>query len=170
MLQLHCPSCGGDHLDQGYFETFRVTVFEIALPFFGVTVTVTLQDPAFNPFSVVLDTLQYFEELATTFSETFEVESTLSLAYTAIDLAVTAFLVVTVGVVTVGVVTVGVFTVGVFTVGVFTAPETDKVLYALQFPALSLTRISIEEVPNFLTEADETASPRSFIGTERFAA
>ena len=79
----------------------------------------------------------------------------MSLAYTAIDLAEAAFLVVTVGVVTVGVVT---------------APETDKVLYALQFPALSLTRISIEEVPNFLTEADETVIPMSFMGTERFAA
>ena len=91
--------CGGDHLDQGYFETFRVTVFEVALPFFGVTVTVTLQDPAFNPLRVVPATLQNFLELETTFNDTFEVESTLSLAYVAMDLAVADLDVVTVGVV-----------------------------------------------------------------------
>ena len=60
--------------------TFRVTVFEVALPFFGVTVTVTLQEPAFNPLRVAPDTLQYLDELATTFNFTFEVESTLILA------------------------------------------------------------------------------------------
>ena len=43
-----------------YFETFNVTVFEVALPFFGVTVTVTLHVPALTPLSVVPDTLQYF--------------------------------------------------------------------------------------------------------------
>ena len=140
--------------------TFNVTVFEVALPFFGVTVTVTLHVPALMPLSVVPDTLQYLAELDTTFSDTFDVESTVSLATVAIDLAVAALDVVTAGVVTAGVVT----------AGVVTAPETDKVLYALQFPALSLTRISIEEVPNFLTEADETVIPMSFMGTERFAA
>jgi hypothetical protein len=67
--------------------TFRVTVFEVALPFLGITVTVTLQEPAFNPLSVVPDTLQNFEELGTTFSDTFEVENTLSLANDAIDFA-----------------------------------------------------------------------------------
>jgi hypothetical protein len=148
-------------------------------------VTVTLQEPAFNPLRVVPETLQNLDELAATFNLTFDVESTLSFANVAIDFAVadlnfvnlgivTVGLVtvgvVTVGVVTVGVVTVGVVTVGVVTVGVAPVPETDKSLYALQFPALSLTRISIEEVPNFLTEADETVIPISFIGTERFAA
>jgi hypothetical protein len=67
--------------------TFRVTVFEVALPFLGITVTVTLQEPAFNPLSVVPDTLQNFEELGTTFSDSFEVENTLSLANVAIDFA-----------------------------------------------------------------------------------
>jgi len=43
-----------------YFKTFNVTVFEVALPFFGVTVTVTLHVPALTPLSVVPDTLQYF--------------------------------------------------------------------------------------------------------------
>ena len=37
----------------GYFVTFSVTVLEVAAPFFGVTVTVTLHDPTFKPFSVV---------------------------------------------------------------------------------------------------------------------
>jgi len=44
----------------GYFDTFKLRVFETALPFFGVTVTVTLHDPAFKPLRVVPDTLQYF--------------------------------------------------------------------------------------------------------------
>jgi hypothetical protein len=77
-----------DGIDIGYYlVTFRVTVFEVALPFFGVTVTVTLQEPAFNPLSVVPDTLQNFEELGTTFSDTFEIENTLSLANAAIEFA-----------------------------------------------------------------------------------
>ena len=107
MLYLHCLFCGGDHLDQGYFVTFRVTVFEIALPFFGVTVTVTLQEPAFNPLRVVPETLQNLDELATTFNLTFDVESTLSLANVAIDFAVADLEVVTLGEVTVDEVTVG---------------------------------------------------------------
>ena len=37
----------------GYFVTFSVTVLKVAAPFFGVTVTVTLHDPTFKPFSVV---------------------------------------------------------------------------------------------------------------------
>ena len=69
--------------------TFRVTVFEVALPFFGVTVTVTLQEPAFSPLRVVPETLQNFAELATTFSDTFDVEVTASLASAAIDFAET---------------------------------------------------------------------------------
>jgi len=43
-----------------YFETFNVTVFEMALLFLGVTVTVTLHVPFLTPLSVVPDTLQYF--------------------------------------------------------------------------------------------------------------
>jgi hypothetical protein len=43
-----------------YFDTFNVTVFEVALPFLGVTVTVTLHDPVLRPFRAVPDTLQYF--------------------------------------------------------------------------------------------------------------
>jgi predicted thioesterase len=65
-----------------------------------VTVTVTLHDPVLTPLSVVPDTLQYFEELAMTFSETFEVESTLSLAKAAIDFVETGLDSVTLGVVT----------------------------------------------------------------------
>ena len=40
--------------------TFRVTVFEVALPFFGVTVTVALHVPTFNPRRLELITLQKF--------------------------------------------------------------------------------------------------------------
>ena len=98
---------------QHYLETFNVTVLDTALPFFGVTVTVTLQDPVFNPLSVVPETLQYFAELGTTFNDIFEVDSTASLACTAIDFAVADFLVVTVGALTVAVVvpSVGVLTI-----------------------------------------------------------
>jgi hypothetical protein len=97
------------------FVTFRVTVFEIALPFFGVTVTVTLQEPAFNPLRVVPETLQNLDELAATFNLTFDVESTLSLANAAIDLAEAALESFTVGVIALGVV-VGVETTGVLTI------------------------------------------------------
>ena len=37
---------------------FKVTVFAVALPFFGVTVTVTLHDPALRAFTPLPDTLQ----------------------------------------------------------------------------------------------------------------
>ena len=80
MLSLHCLFCGGDRLDQGYFVTFRVTVFEVALPFFGATVTVTLHNPVLRPFRAVPDTLQYFVYAAKTLIDTFEVENTESLA------------------------------------------------------------------------------------------
>ena len=69
--------------------TFRVTVFEVALPFFGVTVTVTLQEPVLRPLRTAPETLQNFAELATTFSDTFDVEVTASLASAAIDFAET---------------------------------------------------------------------------------
>jgi hypothetical protein len=73
-------------------------VFDVALPFLGITVTVTLQEPAFNPLRVVPETLQNFAELATTFNLTFEVESTLSLANVAIDFAETGLDIVTLGI------------------------------------------------------------------------
>jgi hypothetical protein len=43
-----------------YFVTFNVTVFEVARPIFGATVTVTLHIPVLTPLSVVPDTLQNF--------------------------------------------------------------------------------------------------------------
>jgi hypothetical protein len=106
-----------------YFVTFSVTVFEIALPFFGVTVTVTLQEPAFNPLRVVPETLQNLDELATTFNLTFDVESTLSLANVAIDFAVADLEVVTLGEVTVDEVTVDEVTVDEVTVGLSKVPS-----------------------------------------------
>ena len=42
-----------------YFVTFNVTVFELALPFLGVTVTLSLHVPTLTALSVVPDTLQY---------------------------------------------------------------------------------------------------------------
>jgi hypothetical protein len=75
-----------------------VTVFEVALPFLGVTVTVTLHDPVFRPLRVLPDTLQYFAELGTIFNETFEVASTLIFANEAIDFAVVDLDVVTFGI------------------------------------------------------------------------
>ena len=41
-----------------YLEILSVTVFAVALPFFGVTVTVTLHDPALRAFTPLPDTLQ----------------------------------------------------------------------------------------------------------------
>ena len=149
--------------------TFRVTVFEIALPFFGFTVTVTLQEPAFNPLSVIPDTLQNLAELATTFSDTFEVDNTLSFANAAIDLAETVFLVVIAGAVTLGVVTVGVAIVGVVTVGVVN-PATARVCQLVQFPALSLTRISTDVATDFCSPLDETENDKSVKGTETLVA
>ena len=83
-----------------------MTVFEVAFPFLGVTVTVILQDPVLRPLRVVPDTLQYFAYIDTTFRETFDVEAIVILAYAAIDLAVADLEVVSFGMVTLGVVVV----------------------------------------------------------------
>ena len=72
---------------------------------------------------------------------------------------------VTVGVVTVGVVTVGVVTVGVVTVGAF-KPATVTICQPVQFPALSLTRISTDVAADFRTPLDETDNDKSVKGTE----
>ena len=71
--------------------TFNVMVFDTAFPFLGLTVTVTLQEPAFRPFREAPNTLQNLAELGTTLRDTFEVERTLSFANAAIDFAATAF-------------------------------------------------------------------------------
>jgi hypothetical protein len=57
-----------------------VTVFEVDLPFFGVTVTVNLHDPALRPLSVAPATLQNFAELGRTLKVTFDVEATFNFA------------------------------------------------------------------------------------------
>jgi hypothetical protein len=103
--------------------TFNETVFEVSLPFFGVTVMVTLQVPTLRPLRDEPETLQNFAELATTFNDNLDVETTVSLAYEAIDLTVADLDIVNLGATTVGVTTVGVVTVGVVTVGVFTVLE-----------------------------------------------
>lgn len=71
--------------------TFSVTVLETALPFFGVTVTVTRHDPAFTPFNDVPLTLQYLTEDDATFSETLEPAATVIFAYLAMADPVAAF-------------------------------------------------------------------------------
>jgi hypothetical protein len=71
--------------------TVSVTVLETALPFFGVTVTVTRHDPAFTPFSDVPLTLQYLAEDDATFSETLEPAATVIFAYLAMADPVAAF-------------------------------------------------------------------------------
>ena len=83
--------------------TFKVTVFEVVLPFLGVTVTVTLHDPALRPLSDEPETLQYFAELAATFSDTFDVEATVSLEYLAIETAEVDLVSVTFGMISRGV-------------------------------------------------------------------
>lgn len=82
--------------------------------------TVTLHDPVFKPLSVVPVTLQYFDELGTTFNLTFEVESTLSLANDAIDFAGITLDIFTVSEAAVGVPAVGEAAVGVPVVVVIT--------------------------------------------------
>jgi hypothetical protein len=77
--------------------TFSVTVFETALPFFGVTVTVTLHEPAFVPFRDVPLTLQYLAEDDATFRETREPAATVIFAYLAIEVPVADFFVETTG-------------------------------------------------------------------------
>ena len=59
-----------------YLLTLMVTVLDIALPFFGLTDTVTLQDPAFKPLRLVPETRQYSAEPAETDSDTVDVEET----------------------------------------------------------------------------------------------
>ena len=75
----------------------RVTVFETALPFFGVTVTVTRHEPAFRPFTEVTVAVQIFADDAATFRVTRDPEATVSPAYFAIAAAVTDFFVVGAG-------------------------------------------------------------------------
>ena len=96
-----------------YFVTFNVMVFEMGFPFLGVTVTMTLHEPALRPLRVDPNTLQYFAELAKTFSETLDVESTASPENVAIDLTGIALDIFTL----IGG-TVDVFAAGVETVGV----------------------------------------------------
>ena len=55
-----------------YFVTISVMVLEVDFPFFGVTVTATLHDPAFNPLSAPLDTLQFFAEPGITLRVTLD--------------------------------------------------------------------------------------------------
>jgi len=78
----------------GHAFTVRVTVFDVALPFFGVTVTVTRHEPFFRPFTDVPETLHTFAEDAGTLSVTLDPEATVSPAYFAIADPVADFFVV----------------------------------------------------------------------------
>jgi len=77
--------------------TFSATVRETAFPFFGVTVTVTMHDPALTPIRDVPLTLQYRAEDDATFSEILEPDATASDAYFAMDDPVAALFVDTTG-------------------------------------------------------------------------
>ena len=70
------------HDSCGYLVIFTVSVLETALPFFGVTVTVSLHDPALRPLSAEPDE---------TSNDTFDVEGTTSLPNAAIDFALAEF-------------------------------------------------------------------------------
>jgi hypothetical protein len=127
--------------------TFRVNVFEVVLPFFGVTVMVTLHDPTFKPLNLVFDTLQNLADLGRTLSVNFEVEKTFNPAKVAIDLAVPNFFIVILGIEMVVIVLFGFTIFGKVADG--STPRGDA-LFALfteksfqldQLPAPSLTRI-----------------------------
>lgn len=60
--------------------TINVTVLETDLPVLGFTVTATLQGPAFTPFRIVPDTLQYLVDDDATRSEMVAPWETVSLA------------------------------------------------------------------------------------------
>ena len=101
-------------------------VLEMGFPFLGVTVTMTLHEPALRPLRVDPNTLQYFAELAKTFSDTLDVEGAASPENVAIDLTAIALDIFTsirdvpdvfaAGVVAAGVETVGVVTAGGLTI------------------------------------------------------
>jgi hypothetical protein len=120
-----------------------MTVLEAVFPFLDLTVTVTLQDPALRPLSAVPVTLQTLEELAATFRDTFEVETTFSFAYAAKDFADADLEVVNRGEATNG--------------DTALPSKSHEVL----LPALSETRILRLPRANFLTEAELTPKPTS---------
>ncbi len=55
-------------------------VLEVGLPFLGVTVTITLQEPTFNALTEVPSILQNFVDNGETLTEVFEPETALSFA------------------------------------------------------------------------------------------
>ena len=142
----------------GYFVTFSVTVLEVAVPFFGVTVTVTLHDPTFKPFSVVPATRQIAAVLGDTFSNTFAPVGTAIPAYQATFAALAEIF-------------------GV-NFGAKVLPDTLTVRQLVQFPAESLIRTLIVVKDKLvrlatdiaLIEAVDRTSPRLARGTETFVA
>ena len=138
----------------GYFVTFSVTVLEVAVPFLGVTVTVTLHDPTFKPFSVVPATRQIAAVLGDTFSNTFAPVGTAIPAYQAT--------------------TAGLAEIFRVNFGAKALPDTLTVRQRVQFPAESLTRTLIVVKDKLfavgtdieLIEEVDTTSPRLARGTE----
>ena len=138
----------------GYVVTFSVTVLEVAVPFLGVTVTVTLHDPTFKPFSVVPATRQIAAVLDDAFSNIVAPVGTTRPAYqaTAAGLA-------------------EIFDVNF---GAKALPDTLTVRQLVQFPAESLTRTLIVVTDKLfavatdieLIEEVDTTSPRLAKGTE----
>ena len=138
----------------GYVVTFSVTVLEVAAPFFGVTVTVTLHDPTFKPFSVVPATRQIAAVLGDTFSNTFAPVGTARPAYQAT--------------------TAGLAEIFRVNFGAKALPDTLTIRQRVQFPAESLTRTLIFVTDKLfavatdiaLIEDVDTTSPRLAKGTE----
>lgn len=71
--------------------TLTVTVLVTALPFLGVIVTVTLQLPAFTPFTAVPSTRQYFALDVATLTVTLAPDTTVTCAPFRIDVPVRVF-------------------------------------------------------------------------------
>ena len=130
--------------------TLRVTVFDVDRPVLGFTVTVTVQEPTLSPFKVDLDTLQNFEDLLATFNDATDPVLIVNLAKLAIDFAVADFFNVT--------------------AGALVKPAIVTFCQPVQFPALSLNRISTAVVADFRTPLDDTDSDKSAKGTETLVA
>ncbi len=135
--------------------TLSVTVRDVDRPVLGFTVTVTVQEPSLSPFKVDTYTLHNFDDLLNTFNDVTDPAAIVNFAKLAIDFAVADLFNVTVG---------------AFTAEFVLAPATVTVRHPVQFPALSLTRISTDVAANFCKPLDETDSDKSAKGTDTLVA
>ena len=80
-----------------HLDTVSEIVLVTALPFFGVTVTETKQDPFSRTFNAVPTILQFFDDFESTLRDTFDVKATFSFTYRANNRAVVDFDIATAG-------------------------------------------------------------------------